>query len=67
MCIGVVIQRSYLPLQNEVNMDLLHFLALGTFLLIMLYLGLGNPNGVSTVFGTGFTGINNTIKTLQGR
>lgn len=48
-------------------MELLHALAFGIFVLILMYLGLSNSGGVAAIFNSGGPQLNTTIKTLQGR
>ena len=48
-------------------MDLVHSLFFGIFLLILIYLGVKNANGVASIFSSAGTQSNTLIKTLQGR
>ena len=48
-------------------MQLVHAIAFGMFILILIYLGLMNSNGVVAIFTSGGGQINTLTKTLQGR
>ena len=48
-------------------MNLLHAVLLGMGLLILVYLGVKNAQGVVQIFNAGSTGTVNITKSLQGR
>lgn len=48
-------------------MNLLHGVLVGMGLLILVYLGLKNANGVSQIFNSGGPQVVSGIKSLQGR
>lgn len=48
-------------------MSLLHGIAFGMGMLILVYLGVKNANGVASIFNAGGSQTSNVIKALQGR
>lgn len=48
-------------------MQLMHALFFGIFVLILVYLGVKNANGVVSIFNATGSNGNTVIKTLQGR
>lgn len=48
-------------------MSLLHSVFFGIFVLILVYLGVNNANGVYSIFSVTGNQSNQIIKTLQGR
>jgi uncharacterized membrane protein YuzA (DUF378 family) len=48
-------------------MKLIHGILIGIGGLILVYLGVNNPNGVATIFGAAGSQTNTLVKTLQGR
>jgi hypothetical protein len=48
-------------------MTLLHALGVGFFILILVYLGVKNANGVVAIFNAGGQNTNQIVKSLQGR
>jgi len=48
-------------------MTLVHSLLFGIFILILVYLGVNNASGVTSIFSATGSQSNTIIKTLQGR